>query len=123
MHNKKTYLYINGGDMTSCRGIGYIMVSNGTDSYAIRATTRATKGGVKEIGQHPQKFPVINLENCGCSFSHAYHAGPIDSDEFTVIEQAQFLHDQRMKLAEILGPVKFAEIDRCVCRAIREFSK
>ena len=123
MRNKKTYLYINGGDTTSCRGIDYIMVSNGTDSYAIRATTRATKDGVKAIGQHPQKFPVINLESCGCSFSHAYHAGPIDSDAFTVIEQAQFLHDQRMKLADILGPIKFAEIDRCVCRAIREFNK
>ena len=123
MRKKKTYLYINGGDTACCRGIGYIMVSNGTESYAIRATTRAAKDGVKAIGQHPQKFPVINLEDCGCNFSHAYHAGPIDSDGFTLIEQAQFLHDQRMKLAEMLGPIKFAEIDRCVCRAIREFSK
>ena len=122
MRNKKTYLYINGGDMASCRGIGYIMVSNGTDSYAIRATIRATKDGVKTIEQPHRKFPVINLEDCGCNFSHAYHADPIDSDGFNVFEQAQFLHDQRMKLAEMLGPVKFAEIDYCVCRAIREFN-
>ena len=122
MHKKKTTLSIKFGHDT-CRETSYVMVSDGKESFAIRATTRATPRGVGAIGEYFLKLPVLDLESFGTPFTHAYQTGAIKDDGISLLEQARFLHDQRMALAERIGAIKFAEIDHCVCRAIMEFKK
>lgn len=122
MRKKKTMISMKFGCDT-CRETSYVMVSDGKESFAIRATTRATPCGVGAIGEYFLKLPVLDLESLGTPFTHAFQTCAIRDDGISLLEQARFLHDQRMALAERIGAIKFAEIDYCICRAIREFNR
>ena len=118
MQKNKILLSLIDSKLRSCFLVSYIMVSNGKDEFAIRATTRATRDG---IVPDSRDFPVLNLEDYGCDFTHAYESDPIRTDGISMLDMAKFLHGQRMKLAGMLGPVKFAELDYAICSAIRGY--
>ena len=118
MMDKNITLQLSGGD-AGCLGIGYIMVSDGDESFAIRATTRYTPGGVKKLDHC--RFPTIDLGEFGCAFKTAYYR-PIETDGFTLKDMAQFLYSQRKRAAELVGAIKFAEIDQHICKTIKECS-
>lgn len=134
MKNRKINTFIAGGDVNNCLGLGYIMVSDGSEEFAVRAVTRylpespVNRAGVF-INPITEDFPVIDIGDIGCRFSHAYCTirgdEPLSSywAEISIGEMAKFLHGQRKALAELVGPVKFAEIDSCICRAIRRFAR
>ena len=105
MNRYKIEMQLDGGDNGCARETGYIIVSDGNDRYAIRAAS--------------VKIPVVNLEDIGCRFTHAYYFASSGLCNFSREEIGSFLHDQRMKLAGIIGPIKFAEIDTCICRKLR----
>lgn len=121
MKRNKIITHIDGGETTGCREVGYIMVSNGTEALAIRATTRYTKDGVAAMDPPEVNLPVFNLEEYDCTFTHAYFSGPIQTDAFTIKEMAEFLHEQRMRIADMIGTIKFAELDNFVCMALKEY--
>lgn len=109
----RTTFHIDGGD-AGCLDARYIMVSDGVASYAIRSTARHTQ---------PYLIPLVDLESCGCSFTFAYLSSPLLTSGISVAELGKFVHGQRMILANIIGADKLADIDRRICKTIKDYTE
>jgi len=97
--------------------VAYVILCSCGESYPIRMVLNRTPS---RSSTEAFNSSVFNLEKFDSAFTYAM-VKEIDMPNSTPLKDLSlFLHDQRMKIEDLVGTDKFSKIDNYVCRKIKK---